>query len=82
MAFSDISLWVELLPQIPNATAKVDLGNVTGLRMDEVLKAYVGGFVEFVSGREYSATLLDGEVEDYPEVVFNAKVRSNGTGLE
>jgi hypothetical protein len=38
----------------------------------------VSGFWEFVRGGEYNATLLDGPVEEWPEVVFNAKVRSDG----
>ncbi|KAF2448764.1 hypothetical protein P171DRAFT_428783 [Karstenula rhodostoma CBS 690.94] len=79
LAFSDIPLWVELLPQIPNSTAQVNLGNVTGSRMDALLKTYTGAFWEFVRGGQYNATLLDGEVEEWPEVVFDAKVRSNGT---
>jgi hypothetical protein len=78
LAFSDIALWVELLPTIPNTTAQVDLGNVTASRMDALLKTYVSGFWEFVRGGEYNATLLDGPVEEWPEVVFNAKVRSDG----
>ncbi|KAL5398353.1 hypothetical protein PMIN06_001861 [Paraphaeosphaeria minitans] len=79
LAFSDVSLWVELLPQIPNTTAQVDLGNVTGSRMDALLKTYAGAFWEFVRGGEYDTALLEGEVKEWPEVVFNAKVRSNGT---
>ncbi|KAL5383722.1 hypothetical protein DPSP01_005826 [Paraphaeosphaeria sporulosa] len=79
LAFSDVALWVELLPQIPNTTAQVDLGNVTGTRMDSLLKSYAGAFWEFVRGGEYDGKLLDGEVEEWPEVVFNARVRSNGT---
>lgn len=78
LAFSDIPLWVELLPTIENATEKVNLGNVTGTRIDALLKTYVGAFWEWVSGGEYDEELLDGEVEEWPEVVFDAKVRSSG----
>lgn len=80
LAFSDLSLWVELLPTIENATQKVDLGNVTGRRMDKLLKAYVGAFLGWVADGEYDGGLLDGEVEEWPEVVFDAKVRAGGNG--
>ncbi|KAJ4346901.1 uncharacterized protein N0V89_010834 [Didymosphaeria variabile] len=82
LAFSDISLWVELLPKIENATEKVDLGNVSGTRMDEILKTYVVSFFEWVTCGRYDEKLLDGEVEAWPEVVFNAKVRSDGHGTD
>lgn len=74
LAFSDISLWVELLPK-GNGTDLINLGNVTGSRMDDLLKTYVGSFWEWVRGGAYDE-VLEKEVEEWPEVLFNETVRS------
>ena len=76
LAFSDISLWVELLPK-GNGTDLINLGDVKGSRMDGLLRTYVGAFWEWVRGGAYD-DVLDGEVEAWPEVVFNETVRANG----
>lgn len=74
LAFSDISLWVELLPKLPNSTDQIKLGNVTGSRADEFLKTYVGAFWKWVAGEGYDE-VLEGPSEAWPEVVFNQTIR-------
>ena len=77
LALSDIPLWVELLPK-GNGTAPVpSLGNVTGGRTNEYMRMYFGAFWDWVSGGPYDG-VLEGEVKEWPEVVFNATVRSGG----
>ncbi|PVH97627.1 hypothetical protein DM02DRAFT_616413 [Periconia macrospinosa] len=73
LAFSDIPLWVELLPKA-NGTDLVDLGIVKGTRMDKLVKKYVGAFWGWVSGGAYDE-VLDGVVKEWPEVVYNETIR-------
>ncbi|KAJ4293624.1 hypothetical protein N0V90_008908 [Kalmusia sp. IMI 367209] len=77
LALSDISLWVELLPKVPNSTDIVNLGNVTGSRTDAFLKTYVGAFWKWVRGGKYDE-VLEGPSEEWPEVVFNRTIRPDG----
>lgn len=77
LALSDIPLWVELLPK-GNGTAPVPaLGNVTGVRTNDYMRTYFGAFWDWVSGGAYDE-VLEGEVEEWPEVVFNGTVRPDG----
>lgn len=77
LAFSDIALWVELLPKGNGSVETPALGDVPGSRIDKYLKTFLGAFWEWVRGGVYYGEVLDG-AKGWPEVLFNKTVRAEG----
>jgi len=71
LSFTDFPVLAKLLGVDPGAIPEVEqlIGTIDGLRVLEILKAYVGGFLSYVL-KGQSAKVLQGPSKAFPEVTF------------